>query len=71
MHSAPSVTYPVGRSRFPLAWLLLPWGVAALAMVLWAVQTQADAAAVAASAFVWLACGGQRGGAGGSRPAAC
>ncbi len=58
MHSAPSVTFPVGRSRFPLAWVLLPWGLAALAIALWAVQTQADAAAMAASAAGWLACGG-------------
>ena len=35
MHSAPSVTYPVGRSRFAATLLLAAWSLGALAGALW------------------------------------
>ena len=38
MHSAPSVTYPVGRSRFAAALLLGVWLAGAVAAVLWGLQ---------------------------------
>ncbi len=40
MHTAPSVSFPVGRSRFAAGLLLLIWLVAALAIGLWWTQVQ-------------------------------
>lgn len=39
MHNAPSVNYPVGRSGFAGAFLLLVWLLGAAAMALWVGQT--------------------------------
>jgi hypothetical protein len=36
MHSAPSVSYPVGRSLWVAAFLLAAWGLGALACAAWA-----------------------------------
>lgn len=41
MHSAPAVSYPVGRSRFAAGLLLLTWLMAAAAIGLWWAQVQA------------------------------
>jgi toxin CptA len=40
MHSAPSVSYPVGRSRWAGAMLLVAWALGACATALWCVQVQ-------------------------------
>lgn len=40
MHAAPSVSYPVGRSRFALAALALAWLAALAVALLWTVQVQ-------------------------------
>jgi len=39
MHSAPSVSYPVGRSRFALAFLFLAWVAGVAGLALWRAQT--------------------------------
>ncbi|MFZ9373849.1 MAG: hypothetical protein ACO258_05380 [Burkholderiaceae bacterium] len=57
MHNAPSVSFPVGRSRFPLSPLLVIWAGAALVLAAWAQATQADSTAVGAAIALWLACG--------------
>lgn len=41
MHAAPSVTYPVGRSRFAAALSLVLWGAGLLAVAWWTWQAQA------------------------------
>jgi hypothetical protein len=41
MHDAPSVTYPVGRSRFALAFILMAWLLGAAAGAAWAWQAGA------------------------------
>lgn len=41
MHSAPSVSYPVGRSRFAGLLSLAAWVLGALAIAWWQVQAQA------------------------------
>jgi toxin CptA len=56
MHSAPSVTYPVGRSPFAGALLLLIWLLAAAAIGFW--WTQASGWRLAAAVMVWVASGG-------------
>jgi toxin CptA len=40
MHSAPSVSYPVGRSRLGGAMLLVAWTLGACAITWWCVQLQ-------------------------------
>lgn len=39
MHSAPAVSYPVGRSSIRTAALLLPWALAGLTCIAWALQS--------------------------------
>jgi hypothetical protein len=52
MHSAPSVSYPVGRSRFALAFLAVAWLAGVAGLVAWRMQVAAsplqDLAAAAA-----------------------
>ena len=55
MHSAPSVTYPVGRSPFAGALLLIIWLAAAAALGAW--STRAPDWRLAAAALLWLATG--------------
>ena len=55
MHSAPSVRYPVGRSPFAGAFLLLTWLLGAVAAVLWWAQDDGWRPATAA---LLLACVG-------------
>jgi toxin CptA len=57
MHSAPSVSYPVGRSRFAAAFLLLIWLGAAAATGLWGAQLQAASWRLGAAALVLAATG--------------
>ena len=57
MHSAPSVTYPVGRSRFAAALLLLLWLAAAAALGLWWAGSPAPGWRLGAAALLWLATG--------------
>jgi toxin CptA len=57
MHSAPSVSYPVGRSLFAAALLLLGWLAGAGATVLWAVQVQPTGWRLAAAALLLGAVG--------------
>jgi toxin CptA len=39
MHSAPAVTYPVGRSRFALAFLAFAWLAGGTGIALWRMKT--------------------------------
>ena len=55
MHSAPSVTYPVGRSPFAGALLLIIWLAAAAALGVW--WAEASGWRLAAAALLWLATG--------------
>jgi toxin CptA len=55
MHSAPSVTYPVGRSPFAGALLLVIWLAAGAAIAFW--WPQASGWRLAAAALLWLASG--------------
>jgi len=55
MHSAPSVTYPVGRSPFAGTLLLTIWLAAAAAIGLW--WTEVSSWRPAISALLWLASG--------------
>jgi toxin CptA len=57
MHSAPSVTYPVGRSRFAAGLLLLTWLLGGVAIALWGLQTQAPGWRLAAGALCWVTAG--------------
>jgi toxin CptA len=43
MHSAPSVSYPAGRSRFAAALLLFAWLLGAAVTALWWLQSQSPA----------------------------
>ena len=57
MHNAPSVSYPVGRLRFPV-WIPAGlWLAAGLSLMLWASIVETDAAMAALAVSVWLACG--------------
>ena len=38
MHSAPSVSYPVGRSRFSLAFIAITWLLGAAGLMAWGLQ---------------------------------
>ena len=42
MHSAPSVSYPAGRSRFAAALLLLAWLLGGAAVALWWLQPRTE-----------------------------
>jgi hypothetical protein len=55
MHSAPAVTYPVGRSPLAGALLLLIWLAAAGAIGMW--WAEASGWRVAAAALLWLGSG--------------
>ena len=61
MHSAPSVSYPVGRSRFALLLVVLAWLAGAAGIVAWRLQVPASllhslavaGVAVAGGAIAW------------------
>jgi toxin CptA len=55
MHSAPSVTYPVGRSPFAGVLLLVIWLAAAAAIAFW--WNHASGWRLGAAALLWLASG--------------
>jgi hypothetical protein len=55
MHSAPAVSYPVGRSFWRTAALLSPWVLAALACLYWAYQADHLSAAHGLALLLWLA----------------
>src|SRR5438445_3812340 len=61
MHSAPSVSYPVGRSRLAGAMLLLAWMLGAGAIALWCAQVQPSAARVLGATALVLASGATAG----------
>lgn len=56
MHSAPSVTYPVGRSPFAGALLLVIWLAAAAAIGLWW-ESGASGGRLGAAVLLWVASG--------------
>jgi toxin CptA len=55
MHGAPSVTHPVGRSRFLAGFIACVLALAAAGLVAWSVQVQASPARLAAAACVFVA----------------
>lgn len=57
MHGAPSVSHPVGRSRFAAVVSAAGWLLAAGGLALWSVQVQAAGPARFGAAFVLLAAG--------------
>ncbi len=57
MHSAPSVSYPVGRSRFAATLLLVLWLPGAACVALWSVQARAPGWQVGASVALVLLAG--------------
>ena len=57
MHNAPSVTYPVGRSRFALGVVMLAWSAGAAACLLWWWQVQPASARSGLVAAAVLAAG--------------
>lgn len=57
MHSAPSVSYPVGRSSFGAGFFLLAWLAGASATALWWVQVQPPLSRLAMAALVLGATG--------------
>jgi toxin CptA len=57
MHGAPSVSYPVGRSRFAAGLLLLVWLLGTAAVILWAIQVRVPGWQRAASLLLVLAAG--------------
>ncbi|MBK9440224.1 MAG: hypothetical protein IPN53_02515 [Comamonadaceae bacterium] len=54
MHSAPAVTYPVGRSRLQGALVMVVVGMSALAMLIWIMQATALGARQLGTALLWL-----------------
>ena len=54
MHSAPAVSYPVGRSSMRTACLLLPWLLAGLACAVWVLQSEHFSAAHSLALILWL-----------------
>ncbi len=56
MHSAPSVSYPMGRSRFHGALVLLMALLVALTLLTWLLQVDELGARHLAAVLVWLAC---------------
>lgn len=54
MHSAPAVSYPVGRSSRRTACLLLPWGLAGLACATWVLQSDRFSTAHGLALILWL-----------------
>ena len=57
MHGAPSVSYPVGRSRFAAGLLLVVWLSGAAAVILWSAQVRVPGWHLAAAALLVLAAG--------------
>src|SRR5512134_2741835 len=57
MHGAPSVSYPVGRSRFAAGLLLAFWLSGAACVVLWSAQVRAPGWQLVASMLLVLAVG--------------
>jgi toxin CptA len=57
MHGAPSVSYPVARSRFALALLALAWSLGLAAVAAWAWQAAAPGWRQAGAGFVLVLCG--------------
>jgi hypothetical protein len=56
MHSAPAVSYPVGRSFFYAGLLLLMLLLAAAGLLAWAASSQAPRLVHGAAAGLWLVC---------------
>lgn len=52
MHSAPAVSYPVGRSSLRMAVHVAPWLLAAVVAVLWSVQASAPRAPAVLAALL-------------------
>ncbi|HXD39506.1 MAG TPA: hypothetical protein VN649_03020 [Ramlibacter sp.] len=57
MHSAPSVSYPAGRSRCAAGLLLLAWLLGGAATAMWWLQSQSPGWRLSAACFVLLAAG--------------
>ena len=57
MHSAPSVSYPVGRSRFAAGLSLAAWLLGVAAVALWSAQVRAPAWQLVASLLLVLVAG--------------
>jgi toxin CptA len=57
MHSAPSVSYPAGRSRFAAALLLLAWLLGGAVTALWWLQSQSPGWRLIAACLVLAAAG--------------
>jgi toxin CptA len=57
MHGAPSVSYPVGRSRFAGAFIAAAWLFAAAGLALWASQVNPSTARMAGAGCVLVAAG--------------
>ncbi|GAB3494592.1 hypothetical protein GCM10027399_15620 [Curvibacter fontanus] len=54
MHSAPAVSYPVGRSSMRTACLLSPWLLAGLVCAAWALQSDLFSTAHGLALLLWL-----------------
>lgn len=57
MHRAPSVSYPVGRLRFPFWIAAGVWGTSGLLLALWGWTVDPSAAVAAGAVLIWLVCG--------------
>jgi toxin CptA len=57
MYSAPSVSYPVGRSRFAAGLLLVAWLLGAAAVALWLIEARAPGWQRGASVLLVLSVG--------------
>jgi toxin CptA len=57
MHSAPSVSYPVGRSRFAAALLLGPWVLGLATCIAWRLQSPASGFRPVATAVILVLVG--------------
>jgi hypothetical protein len=57
MHNAPSVSYPVGRSRFALGILLAAWSSGLAGIALWLAQSQQSRAQAVLACVLALAAG--------------
>ncbi len=55
MHSAPAVSYPVGRSAIRTACLVLPWLLAGLVCAAWVLQSDERSVGHALALALWLA----------------
>jgi len=54
MHSAPAVSYPVGRSSVRATALLLPWVLAGLTCAAWALQSDRISPVHGLAGLLWL-----------------